>query len=193
MKNIRIYTSDKYKGENYIEVKDNIYKTVVKLKENDNELFLEQVTDEKLLKELEKLTNWKKSDCEIEEDYLIAYYNGKKYYKYIEDEKNIIFKKEDDATEKNVYVTSIVFEQEPEFNENKPSDKYISQYPLEDILDKFSCYCGDFYKKENEEDSVNSYIEFVSEDIKKIENLLIIIGKHVYNKKDGEYVKLVIE
>ena len=48
-------------------------------------------------------------------------------------------------------------------------------------------------KKENEEDLVNSYIEFVGDSIEEIENLLAIIGKHVYNKEDGEYVKLIIE
>ncbi len=193
MKNIRVYTPDIYKGENYIKVKDNIYKTVIEVEEDDNGLSLEQVTDEELLKELEKITNWKESDREIEEDYLIAYYNGKKYYKDIEDEENIIFKNMYEDTEETVYVTSIVFESEPELNENQPSDKYVSQYPLEDILDKFGCYCGDSFEKENEEDPVNSYVEFASEDIKEIENLLTIIGKHVYNKVDGEYVKLVIE
>lgn len=193
MKNIRVYTPEIYKGENYIEVKDNIYKTVIEMKEDDNGLSLEQVTDKELIKELEKITDWKQSDREIEEDYLIAYYNGKKYYKDIEDEENIIFKNMDEETKETVYVTSIVFEPEPEFNENQPSDKYVSQYPLEDILDKFGCYCGDNYEKENEEDHVNSYVEFVSDNIEEIENLLTIIGKHVYNKIDGEYVKLIIE
>ena len=193
MKNIRVYTPDIYKGENYIEVKDNIYKTVIEAEEDDDGLSLEQVTDKELLKELEKLTDWKQSDREIEDDYLIAYYNGKKYYKDIEDEENIIFKNMYEDTEEIVYVTSIVFEPEPELNENQPSDKYVSQYPLEDILDKFGCYCGDNYEKENEEDPVNSYVEFVSDNIEEIENLLTIIGKHVYNKIDGEYVKLIIE
>ena len=108
--------------------------------------------------------------------------------------KNIIQAiRRDEDTEETVYVTSIVFEPEPELNENQPSDKYVSQYPLEDILDKFGCYCGDNYEKENEEDPVNSYVEFVSDNLEEIENLLTIIGKHVYNKVDGEYVKLVIE
>ena len=145
MKNIRIYNPDKYKGENYIEVKEDIYETVLEAEENDDALSLEQVTDEELLKELEKKTDWKQSDSEIEEDYLIAYYNGKKYYKDIEDEEIIIFKNMDENTE------------------------------------------------ENEEDLNNSYIEFVGDSIEEIENLLSIIGKHVYNKEDGEYVKLIIE
>lgn len=123
MKNIRVYTPDIYKGENYIEVKDNIYKTVIEAEEDDNGLSLEQVTDKELLKELEKLTDWKQSDREIEDDYLIAYYNEKKYYKDIEDEENIIFKNMYEDREETVYVTSIVFEPEPELNENQPSDK----------------------------------------------------------------------
>ena len=49
------------------------------------------------------------------------------------------------------------------------------------------------YEKENEENPANSYVEFVSDNIEEIENLLTIIGKHVYNKIDGEYVKLIIE
>ncbi len=44
---------------------------------------------------------------------------------------------------------TLIFEQESEFNENQPSDFYVSQYPLEDILDKFNCSCGDFYEDEN--------------------------------------------
>ena len=74
MKNIRIYTPDKYKRENYIEVKENIYETVLDAEENDDALSLEQVTDEELLKELEKITDWKQS-------YLIAYYNEKNIIK----------------------------------------------------------------------------------------------------------------
>ena len=58
MKNIRIYTPDKYKRENYIEVKENIYETVLDAEENDDALSLEQVTDEELLKKLEKNTGY---------------------------------------------------------------------------------------------------------------------------------------
>lgn len=76
------------------------------MKEDDNGLSLEGVTDKELLKKLEKLTDWKQSDREIEEDYLIAYYKGKKYYKDIEDEENIIFKNMYEDTEETVYVTS---------------------------------------------------------------------------------------
>ena len=95
--------------------------------------------------------------------------------------------------EEVIYVTSIIFEQEPEFGENKPSDKHISQYPIEEVLEKFYCHVSDLYEKENLEDSANSYVEVASDDIQDIEKFLTIIGKHVYNKTDGEYIKLIIE
>lgn len=38
-----------------------------------------------------------------------------------------------------------------------------------------------------------SYVEFASEKIDDIKKLLSIIGKHVYNKLEGEYVYLKIE
>ena len=182
MKNIRNYHPQKYDEKEYIKIKENIYE-----KTNPNEsLSLKEITDSSLLKEIQSLDNWKN----IEEDLLYIVYNGKKYYKDIDDEAIYENQSKDNDT---LYVTSIMFEQEPEYDENDPSSPYISQYPLEDILDKYSCYCMDDYAIENKEDLVNSYIEFASKDIEDIEKLLEIVGKHVYNKKDGEYVKLIIE
>lgn len=97
------------------------------------------------------------------------------------------------TSEDSPYFASIVFEQEPEYDENEPSDSEISQYPLEDILDKFLCSCSDYYEEVNAEDPVNSYIEFESDDIGALKNLLSIVGKHVYNRDDGDSVELVIE
>lgn len=51
---IKFYCKLVSKGENYIEVKDNIYKTVMEVEEDDKVLSIEQVTDKELLKELEK-------------------------------------------------------------------------------------------------------------------------------------------
>ena len=48
-----------------------------KQRKTTKSLSLKQVTDKELLKELEELTDWRQSDREIEEDYLIAYYDGK--------------------------------------------------------------------------------------------------------------------
>ena len=91
------------------------------------------------------------------------------------------------------YVTSIMFEQEPEYGENQPSDALISQYPLEDILEEFYVVAGDMYPAENKNDPVNSYIEFSSPDIGDIQSLLQIVGKHVYNQDNGNSVLLMIE
>ena len=91
-----------------------------------------------------------------------------------------------------IYVTSIVFEAEPEFGENEPEDEEISQYPLEDILDEYLVYVYDDYAEENASDKVNSYVEFASEDIEDIRNVLNILGKHVYNSQEGEYVMLKV-
>ncbi len=54
-------------------------------------------------------------------------------------------------------------------------------------------YNSDDYEKENESDKNHSYVEFASEEIDDIKKLLSIIGKHVYNKLEGEYVYLKIE
>ena len=64
---------------------------------------------------------------------------------------------------------------------------------MEDILEKFFCYVSDDYTEENEKDPVNCYIEFASEDMEDIRNILTVVGKHVYNKDNGEYVALIIE
>lgn len=118
-------------------------------------------------------------------------YNSQKYLKIEEG----IYEYTDDDDEK-LYVTSLSFEQEPEFEEGEFAD-YISQYPLEDILDKFYCHISDFYDELNVSDSKICYQEFASPDVEDIKNLRGIIGKHVYNKEveeDGNnYIKLIIE
>lgn len=98
--------------------------------------------------------------------------------------------------EEEIYITSLSFLQEPELGEGEGADE-ISQYPLEDILDKFYCYVSDFYKELNTSDSKICYLEFASPDISDIRALRGIIGKHVYNKEYEEggetYTELVIE
>lgn len=95
-----------------------------------------------------------------------------------------------------MYVTSLSFVQEPEFEEGEFADN-ISQYPLEDILDEFYCHISDFYEELNVADSTVCYLEFGAMDLEDIVNLRGIIGKHVYNaeyEKEGQvYIKLVIE
>ena len=114
-----------------------------------------------------------------EKPFYITYLDGKKYYKYKKD--NTIFEADDDDT--YIYVVSICFIQEPEYGENESSSSVISQYPLEDICDKFKSYCSDYYEKENTEDKELSYVEFASDNINNIKKLKSIIGKHVYNQK----------
>ena len=92
----------------------------------------------------------------------------------------------------NEYVTSLSFVQEPELDEGAdPSD--ISQYPLEDILDRFLVYISDFYEEVNAASEVRCQLEFAAPDLADVQGLRTIIGKHVYNQDDGELVDLMIE
>ena len=104
--------------------------------------------------------------------------------------------------EKGIYkcgdntVTSLCFEQEPELDEGKDSTD-ISQYPLEDILDKYNVFVSDFYKGKNAQATQKCYLEFCGKREESIRGLRSIIGKHVYCKTikdDGsEYIELAIE
>ena len=78
---------------------------------------------------------------------------------------------------------SLTFEQEPELGEGHDSTE-ISQYPLEDILDRFLVYVSDFYKKENAEKKAECCLEFSSSSIDQIKALSTIVGKHVYNREE---------
>lgn len=188
-KNIRIYNASKYGTSEYEEVEENIYKTYEK---DDGNLSLIGVTDPDKMKVLENMSGWKPGKTDDEKLFECITYRGKKYYKREMSGKTVIFENRND-NKSMIYVTSIMFEQEPEYEENSPNDAEISQYPLEDILDEFLCNCEDFFEEENKNDSVNSYMEFSSPNIENIKNLLTIVGKHVYNKEDGDYIKLIIE
>ena len=104
--------------------------------------------------------------------------------------------------EKGIYkygdntVTSLCFEQEPELDEGKDSTD-ISQYPLEDILDKYNVFVSDFYKEKNAQATQKCYLEFCGKREESIRGLRSIIGKHVNCKTikdDGsEYIELAIE
>lgn len=96
------------------------------------------------------------------------------------------------------YVTSLTFEQEPDMpGEEGGSPRYITQIPLEDLLDKFFVCVTDFYEDLNEKSEVTCYQEFGSSDMEDIKKLRSIIGKHVYAKTfmedDEEYYEIVIE
>lgn len=89
------------------------------------------------------------------------------------------------------YVTSLVFEQEPDKGEGG-SPARMSQYPLEDILEEFSASILDFYGELNAQSEKLCYQEFSCsslEDARKLRTA--IIGKQVYNPKDSG--ELIIE
>lgn len=115
-------------------------------------------------------------------------YNGSDYEKVAEH----IYKTYDDFMDEDCFVTSLQFIQEPELGEGD-SPKNISQYPLEDILDKFYLVVQDFYENLNNASDEICFLEFSSPDIERIKKLLGIVNKHVYNKEEGDFVKLVIE
>lgn len=198
MKNIRFYEAEKYGTPEYEKIEDMIYKTKEVMSGNVQSLALKQCEDDSLADRLKKSGGWEKGTGKLLEDFLILTYEGKMYYRDIEGidtEEDVVFEDQCPDTDKAnmIYVTSIVFEPEPELGENEPADSYISQYPLEDILDEFDVYCYDSYDKENEADKKNSYIEFASDYIEDIRKVLSIIGKHVYNKTEGDYDILKIE
>lgn len=127
----------------------------------------------------------------------IKIYRAEKYDsdKYEEIKENI-YKTYDSFLNQDAYVTSLSFEQEPEYEEGSDSGN-ISQYPLEDILDKFYVAVEDFYTELNDGSSNVCYLEFTGSSVEDIEKLLQIVGKHVYNgnvEKDGKtYITLLIE
>lgn len=88
-----------------------------------------------------------------------------------------------------IFVTALSFELE----ENEDS-----QYPLEDLLDRFNLYISGFIDPEafNRSDHLSLELAGDPEDIRDL--LKSIVGKRVYNTdvegEDGQtYVKLIIE
>lgn len=122
------------------------------------------------------------------EVFICEKYDGADYEKVAEH----VYKTYDDFMKEDCYVTSLKFVQEPELGEGD-SPKNVSQYPLEDILEKFHVAVQDFYEDLNNTSDEICYLEFSDSDIEHIQELLGIVNKHVYNKEDGEYVELVIE
>ena len=94
------------------------------------------------------------------------------------------------------YITALSFQQEPEFDEGLNAAD-ISQYPLEDILDRFSVYVSDFFPDLNLPSKTKCTLEFSGFTLEDVRELRGIIGKHVYNRKihkDGRaYVELGID
>lgn len=94
----------------------------------------------------------------------------------------------------DMYFISITFEQEPELGEGD-SPEFVSQYPLDDILQKFSVCVFDEYYPLNKNSTSTCYLELFDEKLENILNLKnSIIGKHVYNKEDENgNIQLIIE
>ena len=115
-------------------------------------------------------------------------YNDTKFKKV----KDFVYKYKDGAGNK-YFCTAITFEQEPEFEEGENSS-IISQYPMEDILDKFNVHVSDFFDELNNGESNVCYYEFSSVKKKDVLNLKkTIVGKHVYSKETEDSIKLIIE
>ena len=72
------------------------------------------------------------------QNYVASKYSDEKYSLV----ENGIYQTEEDG--EKLYLTSLSFVQEPELGEGSHAGE-ISQYPLEDLLDKFFCHIADFY------------------------------------------------
>lgn len=90
------------------------------------------------------------------------------------------------------FVTCLSFQQEPELGEGQNASN-ISQYPLEDILDRFSVFVSDFFEDKNTADSKTCVLEFTGFNLTDIQALRSIIGKHVYNQKVSDKGKIYVE
>ena len=94
------------------------------------------------------------------------------------------------------YVPALSFEQEPEFGEGRNASE-ISQYPLEDLLDRFLVYVSDFFFFFFLPETETCLLEFSGDSEEDIAGLRSIIGRHVYNREcssDGKIsVDLIIE
>lgn len=103
-------------------------------------------------------------------------------------------------SEKDIFVTSLMFEMEPEcYGEEDASPQNLTQVPIEGLLDEFSLFVTDFYEELNAESETICYQEFGSFDLSDIQKLRMIIGKRFYavpyiDNDDGEeYYNMVIE
>ena len=99
---------------------------------------------------------------------------------------NGIYKRDDE------FFMTLSFIQEPRLGEGENSLN-ISQYPLEDILDKYFVYISDFYIEINNKKNKECILEFASSNLEDIKSLAMLAGKHVYNKLNGNKVSLIIE
>ncbi len=105
-----------------------------------------------------------------------------------------------DSEDKDIFVTSLSFEMEPEcYGEEDASPRNLTQVPIEGILDEFMLFVTDFYEELNETSEKTCYQEFGAFELSNIQKLRTLIGKRFYavpciNERDGEeYYEMVIE
>lgn len=103
---------------------------------------------------------------------------GKSEFQEIEEG---IYKTKSPYADKEIFVTSLSFEMEPEcFGEEDASPRNLTQIPIEGILDEFSVYVTDFYEELNETSETVCYQEFGSSHLSDIQRLRTVIGKRFY-------------
>ncbi len=112
-----------------------------------------------------------------------------------------IYKTTSPYDDKEIFVTSLSFEMEPEcFGEEDASPRNLTQIPIEGILDEFCVYVTDFYDQLNETSETICYQEFGSSDLANLQRLRTIIGKRFYaqlcddeDEEEEEEYTMVIE
>ena len=68
-----------------------------------------------------------------------------------------------------------------------------TQYPLEDILDKYYVNCTEVMEEKEEAGKRIFIFEVEGEDAETIKTIAGLVGKRVFNYEDGAYIKLGIE
>lgn len=103
-------------------------------------------------------------------------------------------------SKKDIFVTSLTFEMEPEcFGEEDASPRNLTQIPMEGILDEFHLFVTDFYEQLNETSETVCYQEFGSFDLEDIQKLRTLIGKRffaaLYTEEESgeEYYRMITE
>lgn len=72
-------------------------------------------------------------------------------------------------------------------------DDEDTQYPLEDVLDKYYVNCTEVMEEKEEAGKRIFIFEIEGEDEDAIKTIAGFVGKRVYNYQDGDYIKLGIE
>ncbi len=72
-------------------------------------------------------------------------------------------------------------------------DEEDTQYPLEDLLDKYYVNCTEVMEEKEEAGKRIFIFEIEGADENSIRKIADLVGKRVYNYKDGDYIKLGIE